>query len=90
MKCACSSERIVRVSGKTDDRCFVQLGNNEKNDYVPGDMNIGGGDYLNFHLCLDCGKVQGKFPVPPTKMETPDEDETLDETEEVKPRLRCV
>lgn len=81
MKCNCGSERIAQISGKTDDRCFVRLGNKEKNGYAPDGMNVGGGDYLNFKLCLDCGKIQGKFPVAQTEMEAINEE--IDETEEV-------
>lgn len=31
-------------------------------DYVPSDLNIGGGDYLSFDVCLDCGQMQGEWP----------------------------
>lgn len=65
----CGSERIATVSGKTSDLCYVSVGEAEHDDYVPHDMNIGGGDYLEFDLCLDCGQLQGEFPVPKTKLE---------------------
>jgi hypothetical protein len=62
----CGSTRIADVQGKTSDLCFVQLENLRYNDgYVPSGMNIGGGDYLRFSLCLDCGQLQGEFPVTP-------------------------
>jgi len=28
-------------------------------DYVPGDLGIGGGDYISFSFCRSCGKIQG-------------------------------
>lgn len=59
----CDSERVLKVSGKTSDMCFVSLGQKERNGYVPGGLNIGEGDYLDFAVCLDCGQLQGKFPV---------------------------
>ena len=31
--------------------------------YVPGEIGIGGGDYIRMDICLDCGQVQGEFPV---------------------------
>jgi len=31
--------------------------------YVPRDMGIGGGDYVKFSYCADCGQIQGEFPV---------------------------
>jgi len=64
MTCACGSERIAAVSGKTSDMCDVRVDGKIINDgYVPGGMNIGGGDYLHFEYCLDCGRIQGNFPV---------------------------
>ena len=65
----CSSERIAAVSGKTSDTCSVRVGTNDRCDYVPGDMNIGSGDYLKFIYCLDCGQIQGSFPLPTTELE---------------------
>jgi len=29
--------------------------------YVPHDFNIGGGDYIDFRYCLDCGRIQDVF-----------------------------
>jgi len=33
------------------------------NDYVPEDLNIGGADHISMTVCLDCGKIQGEFPI---------------------------
>lgn len=68
----CGSERIAEVRGKTSDMCHVYIGESEHDGYVPGDMGIGSGDYLDFDFCLDCGQMQGKFPVPQTELETND------------------
>ena len=70
----CNSNRIATIGGKTSDTCSVTITSptNDRirfNDYVPCDMNIGCGDYLDFKLCLDCGQVQGMFPLPETKYE---------------------
>lgn len=54
----------MNVSAKCSDLCFVRLGVHEREGYVPGGFNIGGGDYLELELCLDCGRLQGDFPVP--------------------------
>lgn len=32
-------------------------------------MGIGGGDYVEFDYCLDCGQIQGTFPVPKHEIE---------------------
>jgi len=62
--CKCGSERIATVSGKTSDMCYVRVGEREKNGYVPSGLGIGGGDYIELKLCLDCGTLQDEFPVP--------------------------
>jgi hypothetical protein len=63
MTCKCGSSRILSVSGKVSDMCDIRIGNNSRDGYVPGGLNIGSGDYLEFDLCLDCGQHQGVFPV---------------------------
>jgi hypothetical protein len=52
--------------------------NGKDNDgYVPDDLGIGGGDYVEFDMCLTCGQVQGKFPLPTAVLEA-EEDEPTD------------
>jgi len=46
------------------------LGEHSHNGYVPNDLGIGDGDYLEFDLCLDCGQIQGDFPLPSSKLES--------------------
>ena len=41
----------------------------ETTDNIKTDMGIGGGDYTEFSYCLDCGQIQGRFPVPATKLQ---------------------
>lgn len=63
MKCQrCQSERVLQVTGKCSDCCGVSMGDSEMTGYVPGDLGIGVGDYIEFNLCLECGQLQGKFP----------------------------
>ena len=72
MKCQkCNSERVAEISGKCSDCCSYSLGKNEMygNYYVPVDMGVGGGDYIQFSWCLNCGQLQGKFPLPQTEIE---------------------
>jgi len=59
----CQSERITSVSGKCSDLCSMEYKGKEHNGYVPYDMGIGGGDYIEFQYCLNCGKIQGTFPI---------------------------
>lgn len=48
---------------------LVRFGEKEKDGYVPSDMGIGGGDYIEFEWCLDCGQIQGTFPRLMTELE---------------------
>ena len=44
--------------------CFYQSGGKENDGYVPVGVGIGGGDYVDFTYCLECGKIQSnQFPV---------------------------
>ena len=57
---SCSSERILRFSGKCDES-IIKLG--EKTSYgFPPRVISPYGDYIEGAVCLDCGKWQGVFP----------------------------
>ena len=64
----CQSDRVLRVSGKTSDMFSASGDGVDYDGYVPTNIGIAGpndyGDYINFVYCLDCGKIQGKFPIP--------------------------
>lgn len=66
----CNSERIASVGGKCSDLFSASIGGAEHDGYVPDDMGIGAGDYLELDYCLDCGQIQGEFPLPKTEIET--------------------
>lgn len=67
--CKCGSERILSVTGKTSDMCSISFhdraGDVHTSDgYVPANIGLGNdSDYIELGVCMDCGKVQGKFPV---------------------------
>lgn len=67
----CKSERVASLGAKCSDMCSYDIANimRHGNYYAPSDMGIGGGDYIEFAWCLDCGKLQGKFPLPLTDIE---------------------
>jgi len=70
MECQrCGGERVASINAKCSDLCFSQLGDIEKDGYVPGDWGVGGGDYVDFNYCLDCGQMQGTFPLDVTELE---------------------
>lgn len=64
MKCIhCESDRIINVGAKCSDLCNVEFNGVEHDGYVPSDIGIGSGDYIDLDYCLECGKIQGKFPI---------------------------
>lgn len=73
----CNSGRVAVISAKVSDMCQSMMVNSpeyEPEDFerVPDDMNIHveiDSDMLEFQLCLDCGTVQGQWPLPETKLE---------------------
>lgn len=65
----CKSERVCSVGGKCSDTFSAGIGTAEIQGYVPDDLGVGSGDYIDFNFCMDCGQLQGKFPLPPADME---------------------
>lgn len=60
----CNSIRIVSVVAKCSDMCHASFGNTEHEGYAPQEIGISDSeDYLQFSYCLDCGKIQGNFPI---------------------------
>ena len=60
----CKDERIVSFQGHCVDRFFATLGDKEYGpNYVPRDLGIGGGDDIEIDYCLNCGQIQGEFPI---------------------------
>ena len=58
----CKSDRILNISAKCSDLCFLTLGEEEHDGYVPYGLGIGGGDMISILLCMNCGTVQGTWP----------------------------
>jgi hypothetical protein len=65
----CKSPRILQVSAKCADCFTVAVGGHEHDGYVPGDLGIGDGDYVEFDMCMNCGRVQGSFPLAEAELE---------------------
>lgn len=71
----CKSERVGEVFGKCGDLTAFGIGATDVHSInVPYDWGIGGGDYINFHFCLDCGQIQGQFPLSRTCLEENEND----------------
>ena len=73
----CNSNRVASVSAKCSDCCGVNLGDVSYEGYVPEGLGIGGGDYIDLSFCLDCGQLQGNFPLPTAKIEENISDEQV-------------
>lgn len=59
----CKGERLGNVSTKCSNACYVKADNKEYFGEPPYNLGIGGGDYVEFTWCLDCGQIQGEFPL---------------------------
>ena len=61
----CKGKRILSITAKCSDLCVVENAENmkEHQGYVPSLPNIGGNDYIRMKVCLDCGQIQGGFPI---------------------------
>ena len=72
----CQSKRVLVVYAHCSDCCSYGIGYAEHDGYVPRDLGIGGGDDVEIEVCLDCGQMQGEYPIKPSKLEQLDaEDE---------------
>lgn len=66
--------KTITVSAKCSD-CFFLSGKTENGEhieydgYVPGGLNIGSGDYIQFTLDLETGKILNWKPVTPDTLE---------------------
>lgn len=79
MQCQrCQSERVAKAVAKCSDCCYVTLADKEIDGYVPDDIGIGGGDYVKIQWCLNCGQIQGNFPLEPCELEQVDATDDTD------------
>lgn len=74
----CQSKRIADISAKCSDMFCASVGGKDYDGYVPKDMGFADkyGDYVAFKYCLDCGQIQGKFPLKETKLEKGEKEES--------------
>lgn len=59
----CNSQRVLEIGGMAFDWHQWTYMGREGDGYAPHIPNVCGGDYIDLSVCLNCGKVQGKFPV---------------------------
>lgn len=64
----CNSVKIITVTAKCDVCQFIGI-DFIHSGYVPYNAEIGGGNHIDFAYCLDCGQIQGSFPVDENEIE---------------------
>lgn len=73
MRCQrCDSDRILYAFSHGRDCQTVEIRGTEHDGYMPQDLGIGGGDEMAIKVCLDCGQLQGKWPLPKASLELDD------------------
>lgn len=65
----CGSDRTAHVLARCSDLCGVQVAGRRHHGHLPRDLGIGGGGDVQFTYCLDCGRIQGTFPLARTALE---------------------
>lgn len=60
----CASHRVADAGGKCSDLGHFTMGSIDHDGYIPEGVGIGGDDYVSLTYCLDCGQIQGTFPLP--------------------------
>jgi hypothetical protein len=82
----CNSQRVIHCYAKANDLAMAQFGKKEHDGYYPEDLGIEGGSEITFDYCLNCGQIQGTWPVPLSLLEQGkpynDDDDDKDEEDE--------
>ena len=65
IKCdRCKSNKIAGIFAKCCDQFTLSYKDKSKNCYVPRNIGLGDmEDYIEISYCIECGKIQGKFPL---------------------------
>jgi hypothetical protein len=89
MNCqTCSSDRIMNVYAKSSDLNSLSIKGHNLDHYLPDGIGLGDdSDAVSMDYCLNCGQIQGEFPLPITNLEVGravDEDDLDDLSDEEK------
>lgn len=64
MRCQrCKSTRVMEFCAKSSDANWGIADGIGFEGYVPDGLGVGSGDYVEFSLCINCGQMQGTFPL---------------------------
>lgn len=83
MSCVCGNNRIFSISAKCSDLCCASYQNAESDGYVPSDLGIGGGDYIELDVCADCGRIQNFKPLTDKQLIAAIDNKTGDDEDEL-------
>lgn len=64
----CGSDRVLTISGKCSDCSNAMYKDREHDGYVLYGVGLGGGDYIEATVCMECGQLQGEFPISEEKV----------------------
>ena len=64
-ECPCGTPRWMRVAGESNNKLYnIELdGVEEKGVAIPSECNLGTKTIVWFTVCLNCGHMQGDWPV---------------------------
>jgi hypothetical protein len=64
MEKCCNNPKMMCVSAKCSDQFNCEYPNGTEHEgCVPDNIGIGSDDYVEFEYCVNCGKIQGEFPL---------------------------
>lgn len=65
----CGKDRLMDITAKCSDACWARFKNKNHTGYVPQGIGLGNDDdHVEITYCLDCGKIQGTWPVKDPKL----------------------
>jgi len=67
----CGAARVLDVVVKCSDAAMLRMNGISHDGYMPHNLGLGGGDYLEFAVCLECARLQRTGPVGHTKFDPP-------------------
>jgi hypothetical protein len=81
----CQNDRLLWICVKTRDGFSGVIKDKAYSGYIPPDIGINDEfmDYLQFHFCLNCGQVQGNYPLPITMIEKGEIESSTDTSDDL-------
>lgn len=59
----CGAQRIAYIGGKCSDLGDFHYNGWKHSGYMPQIDHICGGNSIDINVCLECGQIQGDFPI---------------------------